>query len=270
MNIKCLPVLLLTLLLSSSILPGQSKPDSPNALSYKMKSLSGKDVELSKYAGKVVLFVNVASKCGLTPQYKQLQELHAKYNAKGLEIVGVPCNQFGKQEPGSEKEIAEFCEENYGVEFDMLAKVNVNGDEQTPLYKQLTSLELKPVGKGPISWNFEKFLVNRTGEPIARFSPRTKPSDKSVITAIEQALAAGSSTASSTGGSHYSHQSSKSGKTYYLFSKDVALKNSDKVQTIYFFAKNPEHDTGTPLAEVPEGKMVSETKTGMLVLKKKK
>lgn len=159
------------------------------ALNFKMKSLKGQEVDLSKYQGKVVLVVNVASACGLTPQYEQLQSLHKKYNDKGLAVLGFPCNQFGKQEPGSESEIAEFCKANYGVEFDMFSKVDVNGDGACPLYKHLTKLDTKPKGAGAVTWNFEKFLIDRKGNVVARFAPRTSPDDPEVVKAIEAALA---------------------------------------------------------------------------------
>lgn len=165
----------------------QANPDSP--LNQDMQTLDGKDVNLAeKYAGKVVLLVNVASKCGLTPQYKQLQALHDKYADEGLAIVGVPCNQFNGQEPGSAEEIAEFCSSKYGVEFDMLAKVDVNGDTACPLYKSLTSEETNPKSPGKIGWNFEKFLFNRSGELVARFSPPTTPDSPEVVAAIEEQL----------------------------------------------------------------------------------
>lgn len=272
MKTNRLSIAVLLSLFSCSILLGQSasKSTPADALNFSMKTLKGEEIALSKYSGKVVLFVNVASKCGLTPQYEQLQELHEKYNAKGLEIVGVPCNQFGKQEPGTAEEIAEFCQENYGVQFDMMSKVDVNGDDQAPLYKHLTSINLEPAGQGPIKWNFAKFVVDRSGKPIARYAPRTKPTDKEFISTIEKALANEGSGGVAGGGVPYSHKSSKSGKTYYLFSKDVPLKNSDKVQTIYYFAKDPKNPKGKPLTQVPEDRVVSETKTGMLVLKKKK
>jgi glutathione peroxidase len=173
---------------SSSKTPIQAKSDLDPVLNYKMKSIDGSEVDLNSYKGKVVLVVNVASKCGLTPQYKQLQELYDKYADKGLVILGFPCNQFLGQEPGNEEQIKTFCETKYGVKFPMFAKVDVNGDGACDLYKQLTSLELPPVGKGAISWNFEKFLLNREGQPIARFSPRMKPDDAKVIEAIEMAL----------------------------------------------------------------------------------
>ena len=164
-------------------------PKPPKALAHEMNSLTGKKVNLAKkYDKKVVLVVNVASRCGLTPQYRQLQQLHKKYATKGLSILGFPCNQFGRQEPGSSEEIQAFCKKNYGVEFDMFEKIEVNGDQACDLYKHLTTLDTKPKNAGKISWNFEKFLVGRDGEVIARFGPRTAPDDKKLIAAIEAAL----------------------------------------------------------------------------------
>ena len=161
----------------------------PQALRFTMKDIDGNDVELKTYLGDVVLVVNVASKCGLTPQYKQLQALHDEFHDEGLSILGFPCNQFLSQEPGSDKEIKNFCEENYGVEFDMFSKIDVNGKKRCDLYRHLTSLDVKPVGaKKAISWNFEKFLINRKGEVIARFSPRTKPNDEAILKLIKQEL----------------------------------------------------------------------------------
>jgi glutathione peroxidase len=145
-------------------------------------------VELSKYQGKVVLLVNVASQCGLTPQYKQLQALHDKYQDQGLAIVGIPCNQFGSQEPGTAEEIQQFCSKNYGVTFDLLAKVDVNGDGACPLYQHLKALQTRPKGPGEISWNFEKFLLDRQGQVVARFEPRTRPDAPEVVQQIEAAL----------------------------------------------------------------------------------
>jgi glutathione peroxidase len=177
----------------SSMSSAEDKVDGKKAgaaISFTMKSLDGKDVDLKSYAGKVVLVVNTASECGLTPQYKDLQAIHEKYKDKGLAILGFPCNQFGKQEPGDAKEISEFCTKNYGVTFDMFAKVEVNKDGACDLYKFLTAKEAPPVGKGPVSWNFEKFLINRKGELVNRFGPRTEPDAKEVIAAIEKELAA--------------------------------------------------------------------------------
>ena len=158
-------------------------------LNFTMKSLDGKDVDLSKYQGKVVLIVNVASKCGLTPQYKELQALHEKYSKEGLAILGFPCNQFLSQEPGTADQIKEFCRLNYGVSFDMFAKVEVNGDGACDFYKNLTALETKPVGPGKISWNFEKFILGRNGDVVARFTPQTKPDAPEVLKVIEAELA---------------------------------------------------------------------------------
>ncbi len=168
---------------------GNAEEKTPAALNFKMKSLSGEDVDLSKYLGKVVLIVNTASECGLTPQYESMQTLHETYSGKGLAVLGFPCNQFGAQEPGSAKEISEFCTQNYGVKFDMFAKVDVNGDGACPLYKHLTAVETKPQGTGKIGWNFEKFVLDRKGNVIARFSPRTSPDDPAVLKVIEAALA---------------------------------------------------------------------------------
>jgi len=152
---------------------------------FKMKSIDGKDVDMSEFEGKVLLIVNVASECGLTPQYKELQAIHEKYAEKGLVVVGFPCNQFGSQEPGSEKDIKKFCTENYKVTFPMMSKIDVNGDNQAPLYDFLKS---HSDNKDKISWNFEKFLVGRNGEVIARFAPRTKPDDPEVLKMIEAEL----------------------------------------------------------------------------------
>jgi len=154
-----------------------------------VKSLSGQPVDLGKYQGKVVLVVNTASFCGNTPQYKGLEELHQKYSGQGLAVLGFPANEFGKQEPGSDKEIAEFCEKNYKVSFDMFSKIVVKGAGQSPLYKWLTSKETNPEHAGDVTWNFEKFLISRDGSVIARFKPGTDPTDDEVVQAIEQALA---------------------------------------------------------------------------------
>ncbi len=160
----------------------------PAVLNFKMKSIDGKEVELGKFKGKVVLFVNVASQCGYTPQYQGLQALHEKYSKDGLVIVGVPANEFGAQEPGTNKEIAEFCSTNYGVKFPMLAKVVVKGDGQCPLYKHLTSKDTNPKFGGEIKWNFTKFLIGRDGEITARFEPAVKPESAKMTEAIETQL----------------------------------------------------------------------------------
>ena len=158
------------------------------ALNFTMKDIDGKDVELSKYQGKVVLFVNVASQCGLTPQYEALQKLHEKYGKEGLVIIGVPANEFGRQEPGANAEIKEFCSSKYGVKFAMMSKMVVKGNGICPLYRFLTSKETNPKFAGPITWNFEKFLVGRNGEVVSRFEPRVEPENDKVTTAIEAEL----------------------------------------------------------------------------------
>lgn len=157
-------------------------------LNFKMKNIDGKEMDLSKLKGKVVLFVNVASQCGLTPQYKQLQSLHDAFADKGLVIVGVPANEFGAQEPGSNSEIKEFCSSKYGVKFPMVEKVVVKGDGICPLYDYLTSKKTNPEFAGEIKWNFTKFLVSRDGKVVARFEPRVRPDAKEVMDAIENEL----------------------------------------------------------------------------------
>ncbi|WP_231741901.1 glutathione peroxidase [Stieleria varia] len=158
------------------------------ALDFKAKNIDGKEVDLEDYEGKVVLIVNTASKCGLTPQYAGLQKMYEKYEDKGFVILGFPCNQFGRQEPGSANDIKEFCSSNYSVTFPMFDKVDVNGDEAAPIYKYLTSKDVKPKGKGTVTWNFEKFLIDREGNLIARFEPRTAPDDAELVKAVEAEL----------------------------------------------------------------------------------
>lgn len=161
----------------------------PPVLNFTMTTLDGKPVELSRYQGKVILIVNVASKCGYTPQYKGLQALHDKYADKGLVVLGVPANEFGKQEPGSNADISDFCQKNYGVKFDMLAKVVVKGKDICPLYQYLTSKETNPTTGGDIKWNFTKFLIGRNGEVVARFEPKVAPESAECTQAIEKELA---------------------------------------------------------------------------------
>lgn len=160
----------------------------PPALNHTMKSLDGKDVNLAQYRGKVVMMVNTASQCGLTPQYKELQALYEKYKDKGFVVLGFPANDFGKQEPGSDEEIGAFCEKNYGVTFPMFSKISVKEDK-APLYQYLTGDKLPVEPKGDIEWNFEKFLLGREGEVVARFRPRVKPDAPEVVQKIEAELA---------------------------------------------------------------------------------
>lgn len=157
-------------------------------LNFKMKGIDGKEVDLSQFQGKVVLIVNVASKCGNTPQYKALQELYEKYGKDGFVVLGVPANEFGKQEPGSNDEIAQFCTSKYHVTFPMLAKVVVKGEGICPLYKYLTEKATDPKFGGEIPWNFEKFLIGRNGEIVHRFQHRVKPDSEEVVKAIEAEL----------------------------------------------------------------------------------
>jgi glutathione peroxidase len=159
-----------------------------NALSFTVKDIDGKDVNLTSYKGKVILMLNVASKCGNTPQYAGLEKLYAKYKNQGLVVMGFPANNFGGQEPGSNAEIKEFCAATYQVDFPMFAKVSVKGADQAPLFKFLTAQECKPLSKGDIAWNFEKFLVDRNGNLIGRFGNKVQPDDAGLVGAIEGAL----------------------------------------------------------------------------------
>jgi glutathione peroxidase len=161
----------------------------PEALAFEVKSIDGEPVNLADYQGKVLLVVNVASKCGLTKQYDGLQGLYEKYQEQGLVVMGFPCNQFLGQEPESEEKIKEFCTTKFNVTFPMFSKLEVNGEAADPLYKYLTALETEPTGAGEISWNFEKFLIGRDGKVIARFEPRTTPESKELVAMVEKALA---------------------------------------------------------------------------------
>lgn len=153
--------------------------------SFTMKTIDGKDKSLSDCKGKVLLIVNVASKCGHTPQYKDLEALYEKYKDRGFMILGFPANNFLWQEPGTNEEIKKFCTLNYGVTFDMFSKISVKGKDQAPLYKYLT--EESPV-TGSVKWNFQKYLVDRNGNVVAKFQPGTKPSEEEVTTKIEELL----------------------------------------------------------------------------------
>jgi glutathione peroxidase len=173
--------------LTAGFLPAADKV-SP-VLNNKVKSIKGEEVDLAKYRGKVLLVVNVASRCGATPQYEQLEALNAMYKDKGLAVLGFPCNQFGAQEPGSEADVLKFCQSKYNVTFDMFGKIDVNGPNASPVYRALTSKETDPKFAGDIKWNFEKFLIGRNGEIVARFPTGTKPDAPEVIKAIEGELA---------------------------------------------------------------------------------
>ncbi|KQX83181.1 MULTISPECIES: glutathione peroxidase [unclassified Streptomyces] len=157
-------------------------------LDVSIDALKGGSAELSQYAGKAVLVVNVASKCGLTPQYTGLEKLQERYAAQGFTVLGVPCNQFLGQEPGTAEEIAEFCSATYGVSFPLTEKVEVNGAERHPLYQRLVGFSDAEGHDGDIRWNFEKFLIGRDGSVVARFSPQTEPEAAEVVAAIESQL----------------------------------------------------------------------------------
>ncbi|WP_417378379.1 glutathione peroxidase [Gimesia sp.] len=189
-NLKSLTMLACVLALTCSMsLAGQTdKKSVPPVLNRTVKTLDGKEVNLSKYKDKVLLIVNTASKCGATPQYKDLQALHEKYKDQGLVVLGFPCNQFGGQEPGTAVQISEFCSKNYGVTFDMFNKIDVKGEDADALYQYLTSKKANPKTAGPVKWNFEKFLISRDGDIAARFRTRDNPQSEEVTTAIETEL----------------------------------------------------------------------------------
>jgi glutathione peroxidase len=181
-------MLSLLLLLACAPLDVEAAAPPASPVSVSLTRLDNSALPAAELAGKVVLFVNVASQCGNTPQYAGLEALYTQYAAKGFTIVGVPCNQFGSQEPGSPEQIASFCKLNYGVTFPLLSKQEVNGAGRSPLYQSL--VQSKAGGGTDITWNFEKFLVGRNGEVVARFGPRVQPNDPTLVAAIEQALAA--------------------------------------------------------------------------------
>jgi glutathione peroxidase len=159
-----------------------------SVLEFTMKSIDGNDVKLDIYSGKVLLLVNVASKCGYTPQYQGLESVYKKYKEQGLIVMGFPANNFLWQEPGTNEEIKTFCATKYNVTFPMFAKISVKGDKIHPLYKFLTSKQTDPEFSGAISWNFNKFLVDRAGKVVARFASKDEPESEKVVQAIEQAL----------------------------------------------------------------------------------
>ncbi|MET7732953.1 glutathione peroxidase [Streptomyces sp. NPDC005402] len=162
--------------------------DGSSPLDVEIGALTGGSADLAQYAGKAVLIVNVASKCGLTPQYNGLEKLQERYAERGFTVLGVPCNQFLGQEPGSAEEIAEFCSATYGVTFPLTEKVEVNGEGRHALYERLVGVADAEGHSGDIRWNFEKFLIGRDGSVVARFSPQTEPESDEVVTAVESAL----------------------------------------------------------------------------------
>jgi glutathione peroxidase len=183
-TMRKLSLVLMVLVACCGSLAAQSK----SIYDFTMKSIDGQPVRLSSYSGKVVLLVNVASKCGFTPQYTALEAVYEKYKDRGLVIVGIPANNFGQQEPGTNEEIKQFCSSKYMVTFPMMAKVSVKGDDQNPLYTFLTTKDSDPQFAGDIKWNFTKFLFDRSGKPVARFEPNVTPDSPQVTAAIEAAL----------------------------------------------------------------------------------
>ena len=189
MKLGALALAAAVLLIGNVYAEDKEAPESP--LDFKMKTLAGKEVELADFKGKVVVMVNVASRCGRTPQYEPLQALYEAHKDDGLVVLAFPCNQFGKQEPGTAEEIQEFCSTNYGITFPIFAKIEVNGDDAAPLYKYLTSLKPDTVGTsspGKIGWNFEKFLIGRDGKVVKRFGSKVDPAGDEMTTAIEAEL----------------------------------------------------------------------------------
>ena len=155
-------------------------------LDFTMKRLDGHEQSLTDYRGKVLLLVNVASECGFTPQYQGLQDLYTRYHDRGFEVLGFPANNFGEQEPGSNDQIAQFCERNYGVSFPMFGKISVKGSDIHPLYAELTS-QPAPIG-GDVQWNFQKYLVDREGDVVAKFNPQVNPENPEIVAEIESLL----------------------------------------------------------------------------------
>jgi glutathione peroxidase len=178
----------LSLILLLSIATVFAAAQAHSIYDFTMKSIDGQPTSLKSYSGKVVLLVNVASRCGFTPQYAGLESLYEKYKDRGLVIVGIPANNFAAQEPGTNEEIKKFCSSKYNVSFPMMAKVSVLGDDETPLYRFLTDKSANPQIGGDIKWNFTKFLFDRNGKPVARFEPDVTPDSPQVQAAIESAL----------------------------------------------------------------------------------
>jgi glutathione peroxidase len=178
----------LFLALTVIFVSGTMAANAASIYDFTINSIDGQPVSLKTYHGKVVLLVNVASKCGFTPQYAGLEALYEKYKDRGLVIIGVPANNFAQQEPGTNEEIKTFCSRKYNVTFPMMAKVSVLGDDKAPLYRYLTDKSADPKFGGDIKWNFTKFLFDRNGNPVARFEPAVTPDSKEVQSAIESAL----------------------------------------------------------------------------------
>ncbi|MFN8288540.1 MAG: glutathione peroxidase [Chitinophagales bacterium] len=178
-----------TLLVAALVFASALSLPTKTVYDFTVKDIDGKNVSLSAYKGKVLLFVNVASLCGNTPQYKDIQTLYTKYKDKGLVVLGFPANNFMGQEPGDDKEIKQFCTREYAVTFPMFSKISVKGKDMAPLYSYLTRKDENGVADAPVTWNFQKFLVGKDGKVITSFSPRTLVSEADVVASIEKALA---------------------------------------------------------------------------------
>lgn len=176
------------IMLATMIAAGPQIQSAASIYDYKLMSIDLEPVPLSQFRGKVVMLVNVASRCGYTPQYAGLEALYRKYKDQGFVIVGVPANNFGQQEPGTNSEIKTFCRRKYDVTFPMMAKVSVAGNDVTPLYVYLTDKSANPETGGEIKWNFTKFLIGKDGKILARFEPNVTPDDPALVTAVENAL----------------------------------------------------------------------------------
>jgi glutathione peroxidase len=180
----------LPLVASLAVVSAENPARKPtSALDFHVKDIDGKDVDLARFKGKVLLIVNTASQCGLTPQYKDLEAIYEKFKAKDFEILAFPANEFGSQEPGTDEQIKQFCSSHYRVSFRLFSKIVVDGQKIHPLYDYLTSRSTNPKFAGRIDWNFTKFLINRNGAIIGRFQPQESPSSDKVTGAIEKALA---------------------------------------------------------------------------------
>jgi glutathione peroxidase len=181
--------ILATLALAASLTVTAFAAPANSTYDFPLKSIDGKPTSLAEFKGKIVLLVNVASHCGFTPQYTALESVYEKYKSRGLVVVGIPANIFAGQEPGTNEEIKTFCTKKYNVSFPMMSKLSVAGDDKTPLYQFLTSNTTNPKFAGEIKWNFTKFLLDKNGNPIARFEPNVTPDSPEVTKAIEAALA---------------------------------------------------------------------------------
>lgn len=197
MKLGVLTLVLLSLMVGMVSMAGETvakqdgadgSSDEKSIYDFKVKTITGEEVSLEDYKGKTILIVNVASKCGYTRQYAEMQAAYEKYKDRDFVVLGFPCNQFGGQEPGSEEEIVKFCKENYGVSFPMFSKLDVKGESADPLFKFLSALETSPKGSGDISWNFEKFLINAEGKVLGRYKSAVSPTGKEMVELLEELL----------------------------------------------------------------------------------